>query len=144
LFLERGSQAIEACLPQAAVLREPPVEFAEGFRPERVEAALSIRPHRDEARFVEDAQMAGDPGLVDTCLLDDVEPEPCNCLALRQATRRVTQLYDEALAPMAPRGLGVNQYSILARLKRAGPSTILGIDPPVSFSSPDGFGQNRN
>jgi DNA-binding MarR family transcriptional regulator len=51
----------------------------------------------------------------------EVEPEPCNCLALRQATRRVTQLYDEALATT---GLGVNQYSILARLKRAGPSTI--------------------
>jgi DNA-binding MarR family transcriptional regulator len=51
----------------------------------------------------------------------EVEPEPCNCLALRQATRRVTQLYDEALAPT---GLGLNQYSILARLKRAGPSTI--------------------
>jgi DNA-binding MarR family transcriptional regulator len=51
----------------------------------------------------------------------EVEPEPCNCLALRQATRRVTQLYDEALAPT---GLGANQYSILARLKREGPSTI--------------------
>jgi hypothetical protein len=72
LFLERGSQAIEACLPQAAVLREPPVKLAEGFRPERIEATLSIRPHRDEARFMEDAQMAGDTGLVDTRLLDDV------------------------------------------------------------------------
>jgi len=33
----------------------------------------------------------------------------------------VTRLYDQALAPT---GLGVNQYSILARLGRAGPSTI--------------------
>ena len=51
----------------------------------------------------------------------EAEPESCNCAALRQAARRVTRLYDEALAPM---GLGVNQYSILARLGRVGPSTI--------------------
>jgi DNA-binding MarR family transcriptional regulator len=51
----------------------------------------------------------------------EVEPEVCTCLALRQAARRVTRLYDDALAPM---GLGVNQYSILARLGRVGPSRI--------------------
>src|SRR6202007_589648 len=51
----------------------------------------------------------------------DVEPEICNCGALRQAARRVTKLYDDALAPI---GLGINQYSILARLNRVGPSTI--------------------
>ncbi len=48
------------------------------------------------------------------------EPEVCNCAALRQAARRVTRLYDEALAPT---GLGANQYSILVRLS-GGPSTI--------------------
>ena len=53
--------------------------------------------------------------------MSDVEPEICNCGALRQAARRVTRFYDEALAPT---GLGVNQFSILARLSRAGPSTI--------------------
>ena len=53
--------------------------------------------------------------------MSDVEPEACNCAALRQAARRVTRLYDDALAPT---GLGVNQYSILARLGRVGPSTI--------------------
>jgi DNA-binding MarR family transcriptional regulator len=53
--------------------------------------------------------------------MSEVEPEPCNCSALRQAARRVTRLYDDALAPT---GLGVNQYSILARLGRVGPSTI--------------------
>jgi DNA-binding MarR family transcriptional regulator len=53
--------------------------------------------------------------------MSDVEPEACNCSALRQAARRVTRLYDDALAPT---GLGVNQYSILFRLSRAGPSTI--------------------
>jgi DNA-binding MarR family transcriptional regulator len=50
-----------------------------------------------------------------------VEPEICNCAALRQAARRVTKLYDDALAPM---GVGLNQFSILARLDRVGPSTI--------------------
>jgi hypothetical protein len=53
--------------------------------------------------------------------MPDVEPEICNCAALRQAARRVTRFYDEALAPT---GLGVNQFSILARLSRVGPSTI--------------------
>ncbi len=47
--------------------------------------------------------------------------EICNCAALRQATRRVTRLYDDSLAPA---GLGVNQFSILARLSPVGPSTI--------------------
>jgi DNA-binding MarR family transcriptional regulator len=50
-----------------------------------------------------------------------VEPEICNCGALRQAARRVTKLYDDAFVPV---GLGVNQYSILARLNRVGPSRI--------------------
>src|SRR6202011_5375150 len=53
--------------------------------------------------------------------MSDVEPEICSCAALRQAAGRVTRLYDDALAPT---GLGVNQYSILARLGRVGPSTI--------------------
>lgn len=50
-----------------------------------------------------------------------LEPEICNCAALRQAARRVTKLYDEMLAPL---DLGLNQYSILSRLARVGPSTI--------------------
>jgi DNA-binding MarR family transcriptional regulator len=50
-----------------------------------------------------------------------VEPEICNCAALRQAARHVTKLYDGTLAPS---GLGVNQFSILARLDLVGPSTI--------------------
>ena len=45
----------------------------------------------------------------------------CNCLALRQAARHVTQFYDQCLAPT---GLRTTQYSILARLKRHGPMTI--------------------
>jgi DNA-binding MarR family transcriptional regulator len=45
----------------------------------------------------------------------------CNCLALRQAARHVTQFYDQCLAPS---GLRATQFSILARLKRSGPLTI--------------------
>lgn len=42
----------------------------------------------------------------------------CNCLALRQAARRVTQHYDRALAPS---GLKTTQFSVLAMLRRYQP-----------------------
>ena len=48
-------------------------------------------------------------------------PAICNCLALRQAARQVTQFYDRFLAPS---GVRATQYSILAKLRRAGPMTI--------------------
>jgi len=48
-------------------------------------------------------------------------PELCNCLAIRQAARHVSQFYDQC---MAPTGLRASQFSILARLKRVGPMTI--------------------
>jgi DNA-binding MarR family transcriptional regulator len=49
------------------------------------------------------------------------EPEDCNCFAVRSAARHITQLYDQLLAPV---GLRVTQFSILAKLKRRGPLTI--------------------
>jgi DNA-binding MarR family transcriptional regulator len=49
------------------------------------------------------------------------EPAICNCLALRQAARHVTQFYDQYLASS---GLRTTQYSILAKLDRKGPMTI--------------------
>ncbi len=53
------------------------------------------------------------------------DPQPnlsdCNCLAVRQAARYVTQLYDRHLAQS---GLRTSQYGILVRLKRLGPMTI--------------------
>jgi DNA-binding MarR family transcriptional regulator len=52
---------------------------------------------------------------------DTINPAACNCLALRQAARHVTQFYDQLLAPC---GLRTTQYSILARLRRKGPMTI--------------------
>jgi DNA-binding MarR family transcriptional regulator len=56
-----------------------------------------------------------------------MEPAPllelayCNCLAVRQAARRVSQFYDSHLAPL---GLKTSQYSILAKLNRLGPMSI--------------------
>ena len=47
--------------------------------------------------------------------------EECTCFAVRSAARHVTQLYDQFLAPT---GLRVTQFSILAKLKRTGPLAI--------------------
>ena len=49
------------------------------------------------------------------------KPEDCNCFVVRSAARHVTQLYDQFLAPVR---LHVTQFSILAKLKRLGPTTI--------------------
>ena len=49
------------------------------------------------------------------------QPAICNCLALRQAARHATQLYDRHLAA---EGLKTSQYSILAKLARLGPQSI--------------------
>ena len=48
-------------------------------------------------------------------------PEECTCLAVRQAARHITQLYDHHLAAA---GLRTSQFSILVKLKRLGPMTI--------------------
>ena len=48
---------------------------------------------------------------------------PCHCIALRQASRRLTQHYDQHLAPT---GLRVSQYGLLRGLCRVGPISING------------------
>jgi DNA-binding MarR family transcriptional regulator len=49
-------------------------------------------------------------------------PEFCTCLAIRQAARHVSQFYDQHLAPC---GLRITQFSILAKLQEEGrPLTI--------------------
>ncbi len=51
-------------------------------------------------------------------------PKPtsgCTCDRLRKLTRRITQHYDTRLAPT---GLRVTQYSLLAHLVRVGPTTM--------------------
>jgi DNA-binding MarR family transcriptional regulator len=47
----------------------------------------------------------------------------CNCSALRKASRRLSQLYDAALAPS---GLRVTQFGVLVEIERCGktPPTI--------------------
>ena len=54
-------------------------------------------------------------------LNSSLKSEDCNCFVVRSAARHVTQLYDQFLAPV---GLHVTQFSILAKLKRLGPMTI--------------------
>jgi len=48
-------------------------------------------------------------------------PQLCNCLALRQAARAATQLYDRHLAAA---DLRTTQFSVLVNLRRLGPMTI--------------------
>jgi DNA-binding MarR family transcriptional regulator len=45
------------------------------------------------------------------------QKSPCNCTALRKATRRVSQLYDSALEPC---GLRTTQRAILNHIARTG------------------------
>jgi DNA-binding MarR family transcriptional regulator len=46
----------------------------------------------------------------------------CDCYCLRQATRRVTQLYDRALAPL---NLRSTQYALLSEIQRLGPISLI-------------------
>jgi DNA-binding MarR family transcriptional regulator len=48
--------------------------------------------------------------------------KPCNCYALRKATRRVTQLYDRLLAPL---GLRATQFTLLMEVERRGPISLI-------------------
>ena len=50
-----------------------------------------------------------------------ISPIECNCLAVRQAARHVTQLYDRHMAAF---GLRTTQFSILVKLRRLGAMTI--------------------
>jgi len=54
-------------------------------------------------------------------VIDKSADTPCNCAAIRQAARRVTRLYDQALAPC---GLRITQYPILFWLATSGPMTM--------------------
>jgi DNA-binding MarR family transcriptional regulator len=54
---------------------------------------------------------------------DNVDPTRCSAMALRKATRRVTQLYDDMLKPA---GLTITQFGLIAELLRRGenPPTV--------------------
>jgi DNA-binding MarR family transcriptional regulator len=47
---------------------------------------------------------------------------PCNCYALRQASRRVSQFYDQLLAPS---GLRATQFMVLLEVEKLGPISLL-------------------
>jgi DNA-binding MarR family transcriptional regulator len=64
-----------------------------------------------------------------------LNPGPCHCAALRKAARRVTQLYDAALAPT---GLTVTQVSTLAVLARPGEQ------PPTMGQLSEALGMDRS
>jgi DNA-binding MarR family transcriptional regulator len=53
--------------------------------------------------------------------MDSSERGRCNCSALRKASRRISQLYDVALAPS---GLKTTQRTILAEIGRSEPTTV--------------------
>lgn len=53
--------------------------------------------------------------------LPGMDARNCNCLAVRQASRQITQLYDQALGRV---GLRATQYSILSKLARLGPLSV--------------------
>src|SRR5262245_65569463 len=46
-------------------------------------------------------------------MTEHIAPTYCTCLALRRATRRVTQIYD---AHMKPLGLRITQFAVLGQL----------------------------
>ena len=48
----------------------------------------------------------------------------CSCTTLRKASRRISQLYDAALAPS---GLKTTQRAILAEIRRSEPTTVGGL-----------------
>jgi DNA-binding MarR family transcriptional regulator len=53
--------------------------------------------------------------------MENLVPEICSCSAIRQAARHMTRFYDYILSPV---GIGLNQYSILAKLDRYGPKIL--------------------
>ncbi|WP_454727006.1 MULTISPECIES: MarR family winged helix-turn-helix transcriptional regulator [Cupriavidus] len=65
---------------------------------------------------------------------DARQASPCNCTALRKASRRLSQMYDNALAPT---GLKSTQYAILAEIKRCG-------EPPAMRELADAMVMDRS
>ena len=90
LALEGGPETIEAIVPDLPITGEPRVELAEGLWPQRIEAALSVRAHEDEAGFVQDAQVPGDAGLREAQqILSPSSICPANC-PLWQPRKKLT------------------------------------------------------
>ena len=60
----------------------------------------------------------------------------CNCLSLRQATRRVTQLYNQALAPL---DLRATQFALLSAIERRGPIALNPLAEEMVLVTQDGI-----
>ena len=45
----------------------------------------------------------------------------CHCILLRQASRKVSSYYDEALAPL---GVNIGQFSLLRKIRRLAPASL--------------------
>lgn len=61
-------------------------------------------------------------------MTESIAPTYCTCLALRRATRRVTQIYDTHMKPL---GLRITQFAVLGQLAGAG----AGDPAPVSITA---------
>ena len=57
-------------------------------------------------------------------------PTYCTCLALRKATRRITQIYDGHMKPL---GLRITQFAVLGQL--AGPGETGAPEAPISITA---------
>src|SRR5271167_3695264 len=72
--------------------------------------------------------------------LPSVERNRCNCAALRKASRRLSLLYDAALAPS---GLKSTQFAIFAEIdRRAGDPATIGDLADALVMDPSTIGQN--
>jgi DNA-binding MarR family transcriptional regulator len=60
------------------------------------------------------------------------EGSRCNCTSLRKASRRISQLYDLALAPS---GVKTTQRAILAQIGRSEPTTVGGLAEALVMDS---------
>src|SRR5579883_1947138 len=95
-------------------LDPPSPHHLHSFAPRRILTKAYMRPYKCIYTFhsSEWTAMAAET---------PIRPEFCNCLALRQAARHVSQFYDQLLAPS---GLRTTQFSILGKLRHLGPLTI--------------------
>ena len=74
--LQLALEPIEPVLPQTSIGGDPYVDLAERFRPEPIQAPLSIDADVDEARVAQHAEVLRDGGLADRQPLDKLAHRP--------------------------------------------------------------------
>src|ERR1700722_1702076 len=70
--LELASKSVETALPEAAVLRDPCVQFAERLGPQRIDVLLRIDSHRNEPLLAQYTQVARNTRLAYVHCVHDV------------------------------------------------------------------------